>query len=341
VDNKNEPTTRVPTVNTQKNPLIVILLLSTIACGILAWTQYQRAARLTAASLSGDDRAALMRQLAAAETRIRDLEAAQAATPSGLSAGTENERPRRRAPGAPATAAGDPRRDFRAGRDGFRAMNAMLGTPEGARLMAAQQKAMLDNRYARLFQKLDLPPAQLEKFKSLLVEKENVMRDTLGAARDEGLDFRSSRDELRALVDQSNTELDAAIAAAIGQDKFDAYQTYQKTQAERAVVSQLDQRLSYAATPLTTAQSERLTTLLASSASSTAPGGADAPAPSFGGALMPSRIQLTDEVVTQAAGFLNASQIEALKQLQSEQQSQRQLMQLMRDQANANRPQRE
>lgn len=329
-------------MNTKTNTLIAVLLLSTIACGILAWTQYQRAARLAAASLSGDDRAALMRKLAAAETRIRDLEAAQA-TPSGLPAGAENERPRRRGPGAPDDAAGGPRRDSRAGRDGFRAMNAVLGTPEGARLMAAQQKAMLDNRYARLFQKLNLPLDQLEKFKSLLVEKENVMRDTMGAARDEGLDFRSNRDELRTLMEQSNTELDTAIAAAIGQDNFNTYQTYQQTQTERAIVSQLDQRLSYAAAPLTTAQSEQLTTLLAASAS--ASGGAGSPAMVFGmgpgGAVMPGGTRLTDEVITQAATFLTAAQVGALKQLQAEQQSQRQLMQLMREQAGANRTPRE
>jgi hypothetical protein len=328
-------------MNTRKNTLIALLLLSTVACAILAWTQYQRAARLAAATLSGDDRAALMRKLADAENRIRDLETAQAAAQPAADA---PERPRRRAPGTADGAPAAPRRDFRAGRDGFRAMNALLGTPEGARLMAAQQKAMLDNRYARLFQKLNLPPDQLEKFKSLLVEKENVTRDTMGAARDEGLDFRANRDDLRALVDQANAELDAAIASAIGQDNFSTYQTYQQTQAERTLVGQLDQRLSYAATPLTPVQGEQLTTLLASAS---AGGAAAAGAPPMyintgpGGTIMAGGPQITDEIIKQAAAFLNASQVGALKQLQTEQQSQRQLMQLMREQAGANRPPRE
>jgi hypothetical protein len=332
-------------VNTKKNPLIAVLFLATIACGILAWTQYQRAARLAAASLSGDDRAALMRKLADAENRIRDLEAARPAAP-GQSADTETERPRRRGPGASADTAGGPRRDFRAaGRDGFRDMNAVLNTPEGARLMAAQQKAMLDNRYARLFQKLNLPPGQLEKFKSLLIEKENVARDTMGAARNEGIDFRSNRDELRALMNQSNAELDAAITAAIGQDNFNTYQTYQQTQSERAIVSQLDQRLSYSATPLTTAQSEQLTTLLAATSSATGATGGGPPGMMLAigglGSVTTGGAQITDEVIAQASTFLNASQTEALKQFQAEQQSQRQLMQLMREQANASRAPRE
>ncbi|MDR0902307.1 MAG: hypothetical protein LBM92_06015, partial [Opitutaceae bacterium] len=317
-------------MNTKKNTLIAALLLSTIACGVLAWTQYQRAARLATASLSGDDRAALMRKLSDAENRVRDLEAAQSA-PSEQPAAAETERPRRRGPDSPDAQ----RRDSR-GRDAFRSMNAVLGTPEGARLMAVQQKARLDNSYARLFQKLNLPPDQLEKFKDLLIEKENISRDTMSAAREQGLDFRSNRDELRALMAQSGAELDAAIVAAIGQDNFNAYQTYQQTPFERAVVSQLDQRLSYTAAPLTAAQSDRLAALLAAAkpASTTAapgdgggpltrPGWAGGAMP--GGGFAPGGTQITDEVITQASAFLNAAQTEALRQLKTEQQSQRQL----------------
>jgi len=74
-----------------------------------------------------------------------------------------------------------------------------FNTPEVQQLMALQQKAGLDGGYAALLKKLNLSPADLDKFKSLLVEKQSAVRDVMAAARSQGLTGRESREEIRKL----------------------------------------------------------------------------------------------------------------------------------------------
>ncbi|MBX3735531.1 MAG: hypothetical protein KF715_02485 [Candidatus Didemnitutus sp.] len=210
---------------------------------------------------------------------------------------------------------------------------AMMDNPEIQRLMAQQQRGALDSRYATLFKNLNLTPAQLEQFKNLLVEKRTSVADVMAAARSQGLTGRDNRDELRALVQNAQNEVDNNIRATIGDAAFAQYQNFEQTQPQRTVVSQLQQRLSYTDAPLTDAQSEQLVQLLATTTEQKNPsaGGVRTPAGrlGFGGN---GGAQITDNALQQSATVLSASQQQALQQLQAEQQAQAQLAKLMREQ---------
>jgi Spy/CpxP family protein refolding chaperone len=321
-----------------KNVIIGILALTTIGGGIFAWQQYRRANAL-------DVEVARLARAAAerADRGQRRPPGERAQTASADDAGQ---------PPAAAPRPGDAQGPGGRGNWQNRGANmrAVLDSPEAAKLIASQQRGMLDTRYAALFKSLNLTPDQLARFKDLLVEKQNAMRDVMSVAREQGLDFRGSRDELRQLVRQSNSDIDASIIAAIGQDNFVQYQTYDSTQPQRAVTTQLEQRLSYTGDPLTASQSSQLVSLLAANSGVAAndsgprvftatfagpPGGAPLMMTGGGGGGdggdggVFGGVQITDQVITSAQSFLSTSQVDALRQMQTEQQDQRQLQQLL------------
>jgi hypothetical protein len=130
----------------------------------------------------------------------------------------------------------------------------------------------------------------------------------------------------------------------LGDTDYSAYQNYQSTLPQRGVVNQLQQSLSYTASPLTEAQADQLVQILAQNQP---PGSAGAgqnvtvsrvvagvgggpeiasyvgPGGGFGGA------PITDAAVAAARPVLNDSQIAALEQLQQQQAQMRAAMQSM------------
>lgn len=226
---------------------------------------------------------------------------------------------------------------------------AFMDNPEMQKMMAITQRANLDGRFSALFKNLRLSPAELEKFKDLLVEKQSSAMDVMAAARAQGMTGRENAGELRQMVRDSQAEIDNSIRATLGEAGFAQYKNYEQTLPQRTVVSQLDQRLSYSSTPLNPQQSEQLVQILSQNApTNPRNGGGGGPAQVFvsaegggggaaatvtrafvGGGVGGSRI--TDQAVTQAQGVLSAPQMEALRALQQEQQAQAQLAQQMRN----------
>jgi hypothetical protein len=318
-------------VTSPKNLVIAFLVVTTAAGGVLAWQQYQELISLRAAAMDHNERADWQKRLWDAEKKRHELEDALAAMrakasdakdstdDSAIVASSEGPSgPRRR----PANAAN---------------FMALMEKPEIQKLMALQQRGALDSHYAALFKKLNLTPDQLEKFKSLLVEKQTAMADIMAAARAQGLDPRSDPQEFRKLVTDTQAEIDANIKATLGDASFSQYQQYQQTLPQRNVVSQLEQALSYTSTPLSTTQADQMVQILAN----TSPGTRDASnrtsvaigiGAAFGAPGPTSRI--TDTAIAQSQGVLAPSQIQALQQLQQTQQAQAQLSQAMRTQLN-------
>jgi hypothetical protein len=331
---------------TSKNLLIALLALTTVAAGTFAWQQHYRASVLAAAKtgLTDAERAELQQKIWDAERRAHDLEAELAALrdraplPGLVAAPGE---PEGGGPGGRGDAAAGLRN--RRGGDRGNPMAALMENPEYNQLLTVQQKSMLDGRYAALFKNLKLSPAELEKFKDLLVERQNASRDVMSAARAEGLNGRESRDEIRKLVDQAQAEVDATIQATLGAERFAQYKQYEQTFPQRSLVTQLDQRLGYSGAALSPTQTEQLVQILASSsaaAGNSANGGRAgqnfALGGGMGGGFAPNnfgRTTITDATIAQAQSVLAPSQVAALKQLQAEQQAQRQLMEMMRAQA--------
>lgn len=305
--------------------LVLFLGLTTATSVFYAYQQNRalRTARLAAESLErerADLRDRLQRAEQARPARVRSGEgefpgeAGPAAGPAAADA-------------AATVAAINPEAGFRGG------FPALLDNPEAQRLMAIQQRGALDQRYGSLFRLLNLPPAQLERLKDLLIEKQTAAMDVLAAARAQGLNNRENRGEIRSLLEATQDEIDANIRMLLGDANFQRYENFNQTQTQRAVVSRLEQRLGYSALPLSPQQSEQLVQLLA--AHSPTPGGErravdlrnGAVAAFIGGGGAP----ITDDFVNQAATLLNPTQLEALRQLQAEQKAQADLGQMLRE----------
>ncbi len=338
-------------MKSSKTYLLVILACTTLGGAALAWKQYQELIQLRAAALGADERGDLQKRLWAAEKRAKDIADQLAALrqrggPDGTLADVESvdaENParadrRNRGPGGPG---------------GFGNVLNALQKPETQRLVAIQQKAALDARYAALFKNLNLSPAQLEKFKNLLVERQSAPMDVMAASAGQNL----SREEVRKLVTSSQAEVDGTIKAAIGDIAFAQYQNFDQTAPQRATADQLSQRLSYSATPLTADQSAAMLQILtqtsaprtaaigtggAATATVVVDGGGRGGGMTFmagmgGGGGGPTQgTPITDATVNMAQGVLSGPQVDALKQLQAEQKAQAQLAQTFRQTMGAN-----
>ena len=320
--------------------LIILAVLALGSAGFgLAQLNDARKLRENLAALD-QERAALQKRLWDLQKRNGDLERrlARPATTAAAESDAGGDLP----PGGGPAADGLRGR----GRPDFRNFAAALNNPEVQKLLAVQQKAGLDGHYAALFKKLNLSPADLEKFKDLLVERQSAVMDVLAATRAEGLNGPQNRDQIRQLVQDAQGEVDNTIRSTLGDAAYSQYQIYEANVPQRNVVSQLEQRLSYSTTPLTDTQSSQMVQILAESAptnSNSQAGGAGlprffvgagaGPAAAFVGGAAP----ITNDAITKAQGILSADQLAALQSLQKEQDAAAALREQMRA-AGQNRP---
>lgn len=350
-------------MNSSKNLALALLACVALATGGLAWRQHRELAELRTAALSKTERADLQKRLWDAEKRAKSAEELLAArrksgVPEAVGPNAEGEmtspdgnvRRVRRGPGGP-----------------LNNLMSVMEKPEVQQLMALQQKAALDARYAALFKSLRLSPEQLDKFKTLLVEKQSAMQDVVAAARTRGIDPLADPEGLRQMITDTQAAVENTIKATLGETGYAQYQEYQQTIPQRNLVSQLQQSLSYTNAPLSDAQAEQLVGILArnSPPSSREPGSpaaatgmnfavafaADGPgggggATTFsvgdnlmgigGGPFGGARI--TDEAVVAAQSVLSPPQLQGLQALQQQQQAQQQLQQTLRQTLGAPRP---
>lgn len=312
------------------------LALTTVLAGVLAWKKHEAYLDLEASfeKKLNDERGAMEQRVADAERRARELEDELAARmapvdPTAAMAATE---PR---PAATPPANRDRERERGRGENGQGGRRnvsfneVMSKNPELARLVTAQQRASLDERYAGLFKALNLNSADLEKFQNLLVEKQNTYRDVTQAAREKGLNMREHGDDIRKLVDQANAEIDQTMKATLGDQVFNQYQKYEQTGAQRNLVDQLDRRLSYNGGRLQDQQTQQLVDILAANPvprpTTEGQGGRGG-----GGNWNNASRMISDSAVQQASKILAPHQLAALQQLQAEQRARQQIQQLFR-----------
>ncbi|HTB81643.1 MAG TPA: hypothetical protein VK717_12230 [Opitutaceae bacterium] len=318
---------------TLRSYLLAFFAITTFVLATMVWTQHLDLISLRDGDkLSDAERDALQRKVLLAEKHQHELEDELAALRA-----KNAEKALADGEGA-ADSTSAPQNAGRRGQNGrFANMQALMNDPKFAKLLALQQKAQLDSRYAALFKQLGLSPAQVDAFKNLLLQKQNAARDVLTAARDQGLDPRTDRTTINQLIAQSNAEADSQIEAALGATAFQQYQSFEQTLPQRSTVNQLQQSLSYTGTPLQDTQAEQLVQLLASNASKTSNPTSLRALQGGGGPFGAQGAPITDQEITQAQGLLSQPQIAALQQIQQQQQAQAQMMQLLRSAAQQNR----
>lgn len=301
----------------------IFLALSTLGLGGVVAYQHMELGRLRVALEGSRVKPDSGRKAARVHTSADKPVAEQAGAPSA-----EEQREREDGPGE-----AGPRGRGRDRRDAFR---AVTNSPEFQKLAQTQALGLLEARYAALFKRMNLSPEALDKFKALLLEKQNAMRDAMEVAREQGLNGRENRDAMNALLKATQAELDASIRSAIGDSAYSQYEQYQQTGSQRNTADQLSQRLSYTGAPLSDAQYDQLVQALGTSTASSFFGGPGGPGGfgGFGGGGGTSVI--TDAVIEQATGYLSSTQVDTLRKLQAEQQAAKQMQDMLR---NANRNQ--
>ncbi|MFM1851607.1 MAG: hypothetical protein RIS54_1291 [Verrucomicrobiota bacterium] len=218
------------------------------------------------------------------------------------------------------------------------AMFELRENPEFQRLQQLARQGTLDGRYAELFRQLNLSPEELASFKDLLLEMGSVRADVFMASRKEGLSLRENRDVIRNLIETGEAEVASQIRGLLGDERFAAYEAYNASESYRQVVGRIEQRLSYAATPLTDSQSTRLVSLLTDAHGNLGYTESRSLTPLADrltggkGVAIPSTLLITDAIVTQAQGFLAPDQVTALRQIQAELAAGQELARLVREQ---------
>ena len=314
-----------------KNYLIAILALLAVSVSALAWKQYRELVVLRAAAVSGAERADLQKRLWAAQKR--------AGPPANQVTGV---RPPNLA--ATPTDSGGPRPGRAELGRMVTGMASMMDRPETARLMGLQQKAQVDSRYAALFKKLGLAPDKLAQLKSLLADKLAAPMDVMAAAGQQGVDPVRNPQEFRQLVQDAQAQVDDRIKGLLDSGSYAQYQNYLQTEPQRTIVNQLQQSLSYTDTPLTDIQSDQLVQILASTTPtpgagpigpasvayvSKAGGGSamiavGAPTPD-GPMFWGGGVSVSDAAIAQARNVLAPAQVQALQEIQQQQQAAAQL----------------
>lgn len=295
-----------------KNSLIVLLVLVALGVTTLAWKQYQELVGLRAAAMNATERADFQKSVWDAKKRVQQLEAQLAVYRSQAMEGGETA-----APIEPAVAGSAQNRMISEAVSGWL---AAMNDPEAQRLSALQQRAQISSRYAGLFRSLALPSDKLAQMKDLLLEKLTARNDVMMAAAQQGINPLTNPGELRRLESELQAEIDNKIKATLGADGFAQFQTYQQTQGQRGVVGQLQESLSYTSTPLSTAQSEQMVQILGSTG------------PARGGAANGNANNgtVTDATIAAAQGVLSPPQVQALQEIQRQQQAGAELQRLLR-----------
>jgi hypothetical protein len=254
-------------VNSVKSYLILLLVATTVGGAVLAWKQYGDLIELRAAAMNTDERADLQKRVWDLEKANRELREKLSAQrdPNELSEmltdATDAERPGRDR-GKRSERGGPGGRGANVGQQ-MAVLRELMNKPEVQAIMSLQQKAAIEARYSALFKNLNLPPDQIEKLKTLLADRGTTIADVVSAARDQGIDTRENTDAFRKLVADAQNEINNSIKAVIGEQGFAQLTTYEQTLPQRNLVNELQQRLSYTSTPLTSAQAEQLVQILA------------------------------------------------------------------------------
>jgi hypothetical protein len=140
-------------------------------------------------------------------------------------------------------------------------MAAMFKDPKMRDMLKAQQKAyigpVIDKQYGDLFKQLNLTPEQTAAFKDLIQKKMLAGTDAGFSMMDDSLDA-AQRADLAKQVKSQTDDMDNQIKQFLGDDNYQAFQSYEKTVPDRTTVSQFDDQFVGTDKALNAAQQEQL-----------------------------------------------------------------------------------
>jgi septal ring factor EnvC (AmiA/AmiB activator) len=296
-----------------KNYLILLFALLAVVGGAIAWNLNLANIDLTARVANPGEHADLRKRVAELEEQNKGLQAQigalqeQIATLTAQAQETADQKKMTDLlPGAspPPVSVAAP---------GLAGQPAAQVVPPTA--TSAQRRALVEQRYADLVNKLNLNPDQAEEFKNLIATKMQAASDAANALLPTDPAARPNLNVIRQTVANIETNAVAQIQAQFGDAAATQYQQYQQTFGQRNTVGQLASMLGNSQTPLTDDQAAQMVQVL----TQTAP---PMPKGSLGTILdggMSYHSRITPQTINAATGFLTPEQVAALQRLQKQQ----------------------
>lgn len=138
---------------------------------------------------------------------------------------------------------------------------SMFKDPKMREMMKAQQKAVIgpiiDKQYADLFKQLNLKPDQAAALKDLIQNRMLAGADAGMGLMDSSLDA-SQRADLVKQVKAQTDDFNNQIKQMLGNDNYQAFQSYEKSVPDRMTVGQFSDQFAGSANALSPAQQDQL-----------------------------------------------------------------------------------
>ena len=135
----------------------------------------------------------------------------------------------------------------------------------------AAKRVSMETTYGPLLSRLQLTPAERERFLDVMLGRHEVTNDTANAVRSLGV---KDSPAIQQLLQQQKDETSKAQLALLGEARLSELQQYERSRVVRAqVVDRLGGAMATTETPLTASQAEQLTQVLAGASSSYRSGG--------------------------------------------------------------------
>lgn len=221
------------------------------------------------------------------------------------------------------------------------AVASMFKDPKMREMMKAQQKMavgpIIEKQYSDLFKQLNLTPEQSAAFKDLITKKMLAGTDVGLSMLDDSLDA-SQRADLTKQIKVQNDEMDAEMKQFLGDNNYQAYQTYEKTVPDRMALGQFSDQVASSGTALTPEQQNQMVQALSDARNNfTWTSGLNQPNPGANGDIASlltddsiarftaEREQFDAQFLAKAQQILTPDQVDAYKTFQD----QRRQLQLM------------
>lgn len=214
-------------------------------------------------------------------------------------------------------------------------MVAMFKDPKMREMMKSQQKAfigpVINKQYGNLFKQLGLTQEQAESFKDLIGKKMLAGSDAGFSMLDDSLDA-SQRADLSKQIKSQTEDFDNQIKQFLGDDNYQAFQSYEKTVPDRMSVGQFGDQFAGTPNALNAGQQDQLLQALSDARNNFKwTSGLNQQNPGMNGDMssmltddninrfVQEREQFDDQFLSRAASILSPEQLAAYKDFQKTQ----------------------
>ena len=133
--------------------------------------------------------------------------------------------------------------------------------PKLQALYFKSNRARTQTTYSPFYRQLQLTPQQISTFEEIISQRDETVNDLVSAARSHGLTMNDP--VIRKLLTEAHDEYHSQIKSFLGEPSYQKLQEYERTSWLRQLVSEIAGTATLAGVPTTTAQNERLISVIA------------------------------------------------------------------------------